>query len=127
MASMKTLNTITSAHWQPELGHPGSVVEGLSDIGQAIQVILLTPKGSDPHRPDFGTNNHHYLDWPTNIITPYLVRESIEAIQRWETRITVIQVNIDIEESTVAVRVVWKVADGVPTESKVEYERTGTT
>ena len=124
---MKNLNTITSAHWQPELGVPGSVVEDLSDIAQAIRIILLTPKGSDPHRPTFGSDIYKYIDWPTNIITPYLVREAIESIKEWEPRVTVINVLVDAIEATVTLRIVWKVADGTPMESKVNYERTSTT
>ena len=123
---MKILNSITSAHWQPELGIPGSVVEGLSDLNQAIRVILLTPKGSDPHRPEFGSDINKYIDWPANLITPYLVRESVEAIKRWEPRVTVVQVIVDIDSSKVTLRVKWKVADGIE-ESEVAYERTSTT
>lgn len=123
---MKILNSITSAHWQPELGTPGSVVEGLSDLNQAIRVILLTPKGSDPHRPEFGSDINKYIDWPANLITPYLVRESVEAIKRWEPRVTVVQVIVDIDSSKVTLRVKWKVADGIE-ESEVAYERTSTT
>jgi len=124
---MKNLNTITSAHWQPELGIPGSIVEDLSDIAQAIQIILLTPRGSDPHRPTFGSEIHKYIDWPTNLVTPYLVREAIESIKEWESRVTVINVQVDIDESSVVLRVIWTVSDGIPLESKVSYERTSTT
>ena len=45
--------SITATHWQPALGTPGEVVEGLRDIDQAIHIVLPTPKSSDPHRPEF--------------------------------------------------------------------------
>ncbi|MDF0764122.1 baseplate protein, partial [Escherichia coli] len=46
----------TSVFWQPALQAPGEIVRGLDDIRQAIQSILRTPRGSDPHRPEFGSN-----------------------------------------------------------------------
>ena len=52
-----TLSDISSVHWQPALKSL-DVVEAEADIDQAIRVILGTPKGSDPHRPDFGSNIH---------------------------------------------------------------------
>ncbi|MCC7753101.1 baseplate protein, partial [Escherichia coli] len=48
----------TSVFWQPTLQAPGEIVRGLDDIRQAIQIILRTPRGSDPHRPEFGSNLH---------------------------------------------------------------------
>lgn len=55
--------------WQPELG-TDDIVGGLDDIDQCIRTILLTPKGSDPHNPPFGSNIHLYIDWPQNRVTP---------------------------------------------------------
>ncbi|HAH9251979.1 TPA: baseplate protein, partial [Escherichia coli] len=53
----------TSVFWQPALQAPGEIVRGLDDIRQSIQIILRTPRGSDPHRPEFGSNLHLYIDW----------------------------------------------------------------
>ncbi len=64
-----------SLHWQPALGSFG-IVETIADIDQAIRVILRTPKGSDPHRPDFGSNVHLYLDYPINQAVPRLAAMS---------------------------------------------------
>ncbi|MBA6042822.1 baseplate protein [Pseudomonas proteolytica] len=114
---------ITAAHWQPALGTPGGVVEGLRDIDQAIRIVLTTPKGSDAHRPDFGSDLHLYIDWPTNRVTPHLVRESVDAIRRWETRVSVVQVQVSIDDEHVTVRVQWRVADGVPQLTEVPYAR----
>lgn len=114
---------ITSAHWQPALGTPGDVVTGLRDIDQAIRIILTTPLGSDPHRPEFGSRLFDYLDWPVNRVTPHLVRESVEAIRRWETRVTAEQVLVGIEAEHITVRVRWRVVDGVSQLTEVTYGR----
>ena len=116
--------SITAAHWQPALGTSGEVVEGLRDIDQAIRIILSTPKGSDPHRPTFGSDLHLYLDWPTNRVTPHLVREAVDAIRHWEPRVSVVQVQIQIHAAQITVRVQWRVAGEVPQLTEVPYART---
>lgn len=115
--------SITAAHWQPALGTSGKVVEGLRDIDQAIRIILSTPKGSDPHRPTFGSDLHLYLDWPTNRVTPHLVREAVDAIRHWEPRVSVVQVQIQINAAQITVRVQWRVAGEVPQLTEVPYAR----
>ncbi|MBA2929892.1 baseplate protein [Pseudomonas sp. CCUG 57209] len=115
--------SITAAHWQPALGTSGEVVEGLRDIDQAIRIILTTPKGSDAHRPEFGSDLHLYIDWPTNRVTPHLVREAVDAIRRWENRVSVVQVQVSIDVEHITVRVQWRVADGIPQLTEVPYAR----
>ncbi|MDR6915120.1 phage baseplate assembly protein W [Pseudomonas sp. 3296] len=116
--------SITATHWQPALGTSGEVVEGLRDIDQAIRIILSTPKDSDPHRPTFGSDLHLYLDWPTNRVTPHLVREAVDAIRLWEPRVAVVQVHIQINTAQITVRVQWRVAGQVPQSTEVPYART---
>jgi phage baseplate assembly protein W len=116
--------SITAAHWQPALGTTGEIVEGLRDIDQSLRIILTTPKASDPHRPEFGSNLHLYLDWPTHRVTPHLVREAIEAIRRWEPRVAVDQVHIQINPQHIIVRVQWRVTGQRPQRTEVPYART---
>lgn len=115
--------SITAAHWQPTLGTSGEVGEGLHDIDQSIRIILSTPKGSDPHRPEFGSDLHLYLDWPTNRVTPHLVREAVDAIRRWEPRISVVQVHILINTQQIIVRVRWGIAGQMLQLTEVPYAR----
>ncbi|WP_416739209.1 GPW/gp25 family protein [Pseudomonas sp. NFX71] len=115
--------SITAAHWQPALGTSGLVVEGLRDIDQSLRIILTTPKGSDPHRPEFGSDLHLYLDWPSNRVTPHLVREAIDAIGHWEPRATVVQVQVHINAAQIIVRVQWGVAGELTQLTEVPYAR----
>lgn len=114
---------ITAAHWQPALGIPGAAVQGLRDIDQAIRIILTTPRGSDPHRPGFGSDLHLYIDWPVNRVVPHLVREAVDAIRQWEPRVTVEQVMAEIDGGRVTLRVQWRVLDGVVQQTEVPYAR----
>ncbi|MDD2870075.1 GPW/gp25 family protein [Neomegalonema sp.] len=83
---------IAAADWQPRLGAHGEIVAGLEDIHQCVRIILLTPKGSVPHRPEFGSDLWRYLDRPIAEALPHVVRESVDALRRWEPRIEVIRV-----------------------------------
>ncbi|MGL5631392.1 MAG: GPW/gp25 family protein [Azovibrio sp.] len=114
---MTQLSDITSVHWQPALNGPG-VVEAEADIDQAIRVILGTPKGSDPHRPNFGSDLHLYLDYPIDQAIPHVVRETVEAIRLWEPRCKLIRVVPSTEVSQIILRVEWKLADGVKRETE---------
>ncbi|WP_262136998.1 GPW/gp25 family protein [Pseudomonas sp. Marseille-Q5117] len=95
----------------------------MRDIDQSIRIILATSKGSDAHRPEFGSDLHLYIDWPHNRVTPYLVRETIEAIRRWETQVLVIQVQVQIDASHLTLKVLWRMADGLEQMTEVPYAR----
>ncbi|KII30085.1 GPW/gp25 family protein [Pseudomonas fluorescens] len=123
MTTPTPYTSITAAHWQPTLGTSGEIVEGLRDIDQSIRIILTTPKGADAHRPDFGSDLHLYIDWPVNRVTPHLVRETVDALRRWETRISVVQVKVQIEGAQIRVRVQWHVVDGIAQLTEVPYAR----
>lgn len=85
---------------------------GLDDIRQAIQIILRTPRGSDPHRPEFGSNLHLYIDWPVDRAIPHVVRESVDAIRRWEPRCQLMSVKPAVDGEHLTLRVSWKGSDG---------------
>lgn len=102
-----------TAHWQPALDNDG-FVEGIDDIRQSIRIILETPLGSDPLRPDFGSNLSLYLDYPIDRARPHIVRETVEAIRKWEDRCTVKRVSVSIEETSgLLIQVYFILADGV--------------
>lgn len=112
------LSNIKSLHWQPALNGDG-IVELIDDIDQSIRIILKTPKGSDLLRPTFGSDAFQYIDYPVNLVVPYLVRETFQAIQKWETRCTPVKVIPDIDGSHIALRIQWKLSDDVLKETVV--------
>ncbi len=105
-----TINDIKSTDWQPKTGEIGAVVEGLEDINQCLKIILNTPLGSDPHRPLFGTNILQYLDSPINIAVPNIVREAVDAIETWETRIKLVAIKPVIDGEKITLMVEWQPA-----------------
>lgn len=105
---MTKLNEITYIDWQLKLNEIGSVAEGIDDINQCIAIIINTPKGSDPHRPTFGSNIYKYIDYPVNIAKPNIIRETIDAINEWEKRIDVNSVIYLVENEQVKLKIQWK-------------------
>ena len=108
---MTNLNEITYVDWQLRLNTIGSVAEGIDDINQCIAIILTTSKGSVPHRPTFGSDIHKYVDYPVNEIVRKITRETIDAINLWETRITVNSVSVEINQERITVKIEWTLKD----------------
>lgn len=87
--------------------------------GLLVGDALFCGQFGDPHRPDFGSNLHLYLDYPIDQAVPHLVRETVEAIRLWEPRCELVKVVPSIEEAQITLRVQWKLADGVKRETEV--------
>ncbi len=67
-------------------------------VKSSIQLILGTIPGERPHLPDFGSRLHELVFEPADDILVALARQwTIEAILRWEPRVTLLGVLIEIE------------------------------
>lgn len=77
-----------------KLGTFGTLVEDLEDVRQCLGIILRTPTGTVPHRPDFGCDAWQWLDAPLPVATPRLVAAVSAAIQAHEPRVTVERVQV---------------------------------
>lgn len=93
---MQDLLALTSSYWQPKIGALGDVVTALDDIHQCILTILSTPRGSDPHRPDFAVNLLDWVDRPINRVRAVMVQDVLRAIARWEARAAVKRVTVAV-------------------------------
>lgn len=115
-----TLADIHSADWSLMLDSTaaaqglatglGSVVQGVDDVIQCLQIIFTTPKGSDPLRPAFAMDLHTYLDQPIDIVRPAIVRDIYAAVAAWEPRVTVHKVAAFIapdQPGQLVVEVTW--------------------
>ena len=107
--------------WSFRLGGEGAV-ENAEELAQTISIILRTARGSDPHRPLFASVLLDYIDQPIPTARPYLVREVLESLERWEPRIAVDGVTVEPYIDGIAsllLRVQWSIP-----ESTVEREDT---
>ncbi|OMH40240.1 hypothetical protein BLW93_06360 [Desulfurobacterium indicum] len=71
------------------------MVEGIEDLRQRVRIVLETPKGFDPHRPEFGSNIWQWLDRPFTEAMPNVIAEAYEAIERWITDFKVSQIKVE--------------------------------
>ena len=76
-------------NWQVNLKDTSAIVEDMSDIAQCIYTILSTVKGTDPLRPEFGSDVYQFIDNPVNVSQPSLVYAVYTAIEQWEPRVHV--------------------------------------
>ena len=114
---MTSLKDIKYADWQPKLNKIGEISEGIDDINQCIAIILTTQKGSVPHRPDFGSDIYKYVDYPVNEAIPNIIRETIDAIKKWETRIDIENVTAQIIEHQIKISIEWTLKNSELTET----------
>jgi hypothetical protein len=70
--------------------------DAVKSVLQNIRVILTTPKGSDVHRPDFGSELYKFIDQPLTALTAGKIKAYIvDEIERWEPRVKVKEVRLD--------------------------------
>lgn len=106
------LPDIKSRDWQISTQGVGLVEEGLADIRQCLDIILRTQKGTDPLRPQFGSDIFQYVDKPVTVAIPNIIRAIIEATQIWEQRVTIRRVKYQMVESAkVDFFITYKLAD----------------
>ncbi len=67
------------------------------EIEESIRLILGTAFGERPMRPDFGCAIHDYIFAPTDATTAGRISYEVRAsLQRWEPRIEVAEVVVEI-------------------------------
>lgn len=95
-----------------KIGELGAIVVDADDLHQCIRTILLTPRGSLALEPEFASDLFDHVDKPLDVARPLVVRDTIDAIARWEPRIDVQSVAVTIPEfARLQVDVVWVVRD----------------
>lgn len=80
-----------SLHWQSSL-NDDSIVEGFADVEQAIRIILSTPLGNVPHRPEFGCDILPLIDGNFNDVAPLFIARATDALLRFEPRIESVKI-----------------------------------
>jgi phage baseplate assembly protein W len=85
----------------------GSYVEGIDDIAQSWYIILHTIPGSDPLRPNFGSDIYQYLDKPNNSFGGDFAAQIIKDLEKWETRCTISQVKPSVgDDNNIKVNII---------------------
>jgi len=67
----------------------------VKSVMQNIRVILTTQRGTDVHRPDFGSDIWQFIDQPLTAITIGKINAEItDAIERFEPRVKVKNISL---------------------------------
>jgi Bacteriophage baseplate protein W len=81
-----------------------ALARGHDDIHQALELILGTAPGERPMRPEFGSRISEYVFAPANAATAgQLAYEVRIALERWEPRIDVQEVDVSFDDAEVGV------------------------
>jgi phage baseplate assembly protein W len=97
----------------PQLGPTGglALVSDVTEIEQAIHLILATAPGERPMRPDFVCGIHDYVFAPADATTAgHVAYEVTVALERWEPRVDLVDVRVAVapdEPSTLYITVVY--------------------
>jgi phage baseplate assembly protein W len=94
---MAQVSDITATDWQISADGVGIIAQGMDDVKQCVNIILLTRKGSDPLRPEFGCDMYLYIDKPVNTALPQMIKAMLEAIRQWEPRIEILGITHDFD------------------------------
>jgi phage baseplate assembly protein W len=75
-----------------------ALVRAEEDIAEAITIILGTAPGERPMRPEFGCGIHNYIFETVDAYTMARLEQEIRiAIDRWEPRIDLIDVDFGLD------------------------------
>lgn len=72
-----------------------ALVDGHTEIGESIRLILGTAPGERPMRPSFGCAIHEYVFAPADLSTAARIQAEVtDALTRWEPRIDLLAVRV---------------------------------
>lgn len=77
-------------------------------LRSSIYMIITTPIGTRPWRPEFGSYIPSLVFEPNDDVLAAQVRAyTVEAIERWENRVRIINVNVDIRDNTMQIELAY--------------------
>ena len=101
------LADIVQPNWSFSLETIGEVVQGIDEISQCLILIVKTQKGTDPLRPDFGSDLFLYIDKPISESLPKVMKSIVDGINLWEPRVEVTKVSYSVNGGTTDFSIEW--------------------
>lgn len=108
---MATLRDITSTVWGISTVGYGYVAEGIADLRQCIEIIIKTTKGTDPLRPEFGSDVYKFIDKPVTIAIPNIKKAIFESVGIWEKRVEIVKITHRLLESHIWFDITYRIID----------------
>jgi uncharacterized protein len=76
----------------------GQIVQGANDISECILNCISNQKGSDPFRPDFGSDIWSWISAPITVAGPNMILAITQSVGRWEPRVKLQTVTYTYQE-----------------------------
>jgi len=115
---MAILQDIQSPVWTLSTNGGGSIAEGMQAIRQCVDIIVRTTKGTDPLRPEFGSDIAKFQDYPLNVAIPNMKKAILDAISLWEPRVVFTSIGHTLSDnSNIQFILTYKLADSSLTDS----------
>lgn len=110
------LKDIKSTEWSLDINNQGSVVQGLDDIKQCVQIICNTQKGTAVLKPNFGCDAFLYIDSPVNKAIPNMKKAIFDALTEFEPRIEKINITSKIDISKIDFTITYSIKNTILTD-----------
>lgn len=110
---MATLSEIQSPVWSLGIQGFGYVVQGIEAVKQRLNIAITTSKGSDPLRPEFGTNIYRYIDNPNLKAAANIQYEILEVVKAYVPEVTIVSIKRKVGVGTIDFEILFKTDDGI--------------
>lgn len=100
-----------SANFDKSLNSDVALLKNIAAIKESIRNIMLTPKGTDLMKPDFGSQVYSYLFEPLDNISIFTLKEIVKQdIKNFEPRVTILEVIIESPDTnSLSINVTYKI------------------
>lgn len=95
----KDVRQLNSASFQHKAGTIGEILTKAEDVGQCLETIATTEKGTVPHNPNLGASLMQFQDKPINIVAPKMKVILIKDFTVQEPRAQVNLIEFDYTDS----------------------------
>ena len=95
-------------------------------IKRALTNLILTPKGSKPFRPEYGSNVGNFLFRNPDKFTKNDIRKSLtETIEKFESRVTLTSIDVTFEDYGIDLKISYVINNiGSSSELSLTVKRT---
>lgn len=109
--------TIVSSEWAISLQGQGQIVQGLAAIKQRLNILLNTPKGSDPLRKRFGIGVFASIDKPSNSVLPAMRKDILDAVAEFMPEIKITKLTGQLDGGHIIFDIYYSITNTSETDS----------
>lgn len=104
------ITDVKSSIYTVSLDKLGDIVQGIDFINQNIKIVLLTRKGEDPTRPEFGCDMAGKIDLPINQVRSSTIKSVRDAINTFIPEIVINKIDPTFTVGGILIKITWSFA-----------------